>query len=171
MKFFVREILGRSLTPADYRSRHMTAAKTLLKTMKYDYNDVVGALYSLRDKEASHFGYESPAQLPDRLEGMEILYRWGEPPLIERWLTPPPPPPVYSCDYDKWVQSWGKRAIARKVWDGLYLHQDPRVVEVWLRPAIGAARFEESLRIWQTLQVTWPQSVPSYNISPATQES
>lgn len=134
----------------------MRTAKRLLKEMKYDLNDVMGALYSLRDREYSHFGYSSERDLPDadRIHGMEVLYMWGEPPLIERWLTPPAAPPVYSYDYDKWVKRWGQRAIERKLWDGIYLRQDPHMVEDWLRLVIGDARFDKSVKIWQTLQRT-----------------
>jgi len=159
MKFFVMDILGRKLTPADFHGRHMKAASNLLKKMKYNYHDVMGALYSLRDKQYAHFGYESERNLP-RLEGMECLYGWGEPPLIERWLTPPPMPPIYSNDYDTWITTWGKRAIQREVWDGIYIRQDPDSVEEWLLPIIGDARFEESVSKWQTLQRTSQQKRP-----------
>jgi len=152
--FFVKDIMRRSMTPADWRGRHAKAAKRLLTEMKYDRRDVMGALYSLRDREYSHFGFESESQLPNNIQGMEILYLWGEPPLIERWLTPPEAPPVYSCDYDKWVQKWGKRAIQRKLWDGIYLRQNPQLVEEWLKPVVGDEKYRMSVAIWQTLQET-----------------
>ena len=167
MKFFVGEILGREITPADYRSRHMRSAKILLTEMKYSFNDVCGALMSLRDREASHFGYDSAGRLPQRVDGMEVLWHYGEPPLIERWLTPPPIPPVYSCDYDKWVQSWGHRAIARNVWDGIYLRQDPRAAREWLLPVIGDRCYERSVEQWLALMKTSQRNGQSYNILPA----
>ncbi len=161
MQFFIGDILGRKLTPADYRGRHMKAASILLKKMGYDYEAVEGALYSLRDRQYEHFGYESESDLPSPpLTGMEILYRWGEPPLIDRWIAPPPMPPVYSHDYDKWVMRWGNTAIKQGVWDGLYTRQDPREVESWLRFAIGDAKFEESIKQWQTQNRTSRQRKP-----------
>ena len=150
MLFFVGDILGRRVTPADFGGRHMKAASTLLKKMKYDYEAVEGALYSLRDREYTHFGYDSERDLPRNIQGMEILYSYGEPPLIERWLTAPPIPDVYSHDYDKWVRQWGARALRRGEWDGIYIRQDPRFVREWLEPIIGTPKFEESISKWQT---------------------
>lgn len=161
MKFFVGDIIGRRVTPADYRGRHTKCASRLLKEMGYDYEAIEGALYSLRDRKYQHFGYESERELPRLpIEGMEVLYLWGEPPLIERWLAPPAMPPVYSHDFDKWVIRWGAIAIRRGEWDGIYIKQDPRQEEAWLRLVIGDARFKESVNRWQTQQRTSRQKRP-----------
>ncbi len=148
---FVTEVLARAWTPADYRGRHMKAASNILK-MGYDYDSVVAALLALRDKDYVAFGLESERDLPREVSGMEVLYAWGEPPLIERFLTPPARPPVYSWDYDVWVQRWGAVAIRRGDWDGVYRRCDPESVG-WLQGVIGDRCYEESVREW-TLQKT-----------------
>lgn len=169
MLFFVGEVIGRTVRPADYRSRHMKAAKILLKD--YDFDDICGALVSLRDRECGHFGYDSDRNLPNKLQGMEVLWAWGEPPLIERWLTPPERPPIYSHDFDKWVRRWGARAIERGDWDGIYIRQDPLAIESWLGDILGHFAFEESVKRWQALQEISQQNAPSLNTSPMTPPS
>ena len=155
--FFIKEVLGRDITPADYRGRHVKAASTILK-MGYGYESVAQALLALRDGDPTAFRFESSRELP-RIITIEMLWCWGEPPLIERFMAPPERPPVYSCDYDTWVQRWGKVAIERGEWDGIYRRRDPETVG-WLKDVIGDS-YEESKRSWQTLQKTSQQNKPS----------
>lgn len=154
--YFVTEFIGRRWTRADYRSRHMRAAKILLKEMKYSQDAIISALMALKDGDYTQFGYNSPGELPKKIEGMEVLWSWGEPPLMERFLAPPPQPVIYSHDYDDWVRRWGRIAVERGDWDGIYVRQDPTQVE-WLEDVLGRKLYRESIKQWQTLQRTTPQ--------------
>lgn len=157
-RFFVTSIVGRRWTPADYRSRHMKAASTLLNKMKYDYDAVVAALTALDERDYVQFGYDSDRGLPSPpLQGMEVLYCWGEPPLIERFLRPPEMPPVYSTDYDPWVLRWGKLAIKRGEWDGVYMGEN---VGLWLVDIIGDERYEDSVA-WRKQRESQPRKLLS----------
>ena len=151
--FFIRDIIGRRVTPADFRGRHMRAASILIK-MGYNVDDLEAALVALKTRDYAAFGYDSESELPSQLGGMELLWSWGEPPLIERFLTPPDPPPVYSWSYDRWVEKWGRRAIEIGMWDGIYVKQDPESCRDWLVGAVGDESFEKSVEAWQTLQET-----------------
>jgi hypothetical protein len=155
--FFIREILDRKMSPADYRGRHMRTASRLLKEMKYDMDAVVAALVALKERDFAQFQYDSD-KLPKTIEGMEVLYLFGEPPLIERFISPPPIPPVYSQDYSAWVQRWGRTAIEREEWDGIY-RQDPTELSVcgWLPSTLGLERYKESVTLWLTQQQTSQQ--------------
>jgi hypothetical protein len=161
--FFIKQILGRSVTPADFRGRHMKASSKLLKEMGYQPGDVRAALEALHARRFTDFGYDSERQLPGKLEGMEILYAWGEPPLIERFLATPPPPEIYSNDYDRWVEQYGARAIERGEWDGIYLHKYPGEPDVmdWLEPIIGIVNLGLSIIKWAELQPTTQQKKQS----------
>lgn len=142
-RYFVTEVIGRRWTRADFRSRHMKAAKVLLKEMGYEEDAIIAALDALRNRRYEEFNYTHD-ELPDPpLSGMEILWAWGEPPLIERFVSPPDMPPVYSNDYDPWVRRWGKVALDRGDWDGIYRGEDIERKD-WLRDIIGHRRFEES---------------------------
>lgn len=134
----------------------MKAASRLLKA-GYDYDALISALMALKERDYVQFGYTRD-ELPDNIEGMECLLGWGEPPLIERFLRPDPMPEIYVSDdiYDGWVLRWGRIAIARGDWDGIYLKRDPSTAP-WLRDIIGPSRFERSVRRWQSLQRTSPQ--------------
>lgn len=153
--YFITVVMGRKMTPADYRGRHMKTASRLLKEMKYDYDAVIAALAALKRRDYKAFGYDIDDLPKGSIQGMEILYLWGEPPLIERFVSPPPMPPIYSCDFDEWVRQWGKLAIERGDWDGLYIRRDPNEVP-WLMDIIGERKHKESVRKWQTQQRTSP---------------
>jgi hypothetical protein len=157
-RYFVCEFIGRRWTPADYRSRHMKTASRLLK-MGYDYDALVSALMALKERDYRQFGYTYD-DLPSNIEGMEVLWGWGEPPLIERFLRPAPMPEIYSDDFDRWVRRWGKIAIERGDWDGIYLKRDPSTVP-WLQDIIGTFRFRRSVKRWQSLARTSPPNKPS----------
>lgn len=153
-RHFVIEFLGRRWTPADYKGMHMKSASRLLK-MGYDYDAIISALMALKERDYAQFGY-SRDELPSNIRTIGILWAWGEPPLIERFLQPDPMPEIYSEDFDKWVRRWGKIAIERGDWNGVYLKQDPRSVP-WLEDVIGRHRYRKSIELWQTLQPTSPQ--------------
>ena len=153
-QYFVCEFIGRRWTRVDYSSRHMKAASKLLK-MGYSYDALVSALMAIKERDYAQFGYDHD-DLPENVQGMEVLWYWGEPPLIERFLQPDPMPEIYSEDYDGWVRRWGRQAIERGDWNGIYLKRDPSTAP-WLRDIIGPSRFQRSVKRWQSLQRTSPQ--------------
>lgn len=112
-QYFVREIIDRHWTPADYGGTHMAHAKKLLKM--YSLEDIKGCLKAVK---------ETPERfnLPKgfRPQYLTSLLKF-EPPLIEQFLKVPDPPPIYQIrTYDKWVLEYGKKAIEQGVWDGVY---------------------------------------------------
>lgn len=155
-QYFVETIVGRPWTPADYKGRHMKSASILLK-MGYDRDTICAALDCLKERAYEQFGYDADKLPIGNLEGLEFLYVWGEPPLIERFTAPPKIPPIYSSDYDLWVRQWGKKAIERGLWDGIYVRTDPVKFDR-LEEIVGWDKYQESISAWQTHQLAFQQN-------------
>jgi len=148
----------------------MKAARVLIHEMKYDPDAIIAALDAIVGGRYWEFGYEENKLPRLPIDGMEILYSWGEPPLMERFLRPPDPPEIYSADYDKWVRRYGEQAIKCGAWDGIYLRDDPRKNEDWLKDIIGDIKYEVSKTLWTRLGIS-QQSSQSSDISQQTQQS
>lgn len=158
-QYFVGTIIGRPWTQADYHGRHMKAASILLK-MGYDRDTICAALDCAKERAYEQFGYDTDKLPQGKIEGLEFLYVWGEPPLIERFTAPPEIPPIYSTDYDLWVRQWGKKAIERGLWDGIYICSDPVIFD-GLEEIVGWDKYQESISAWQTHQLAFQQNKQS----------
>ena len=100
---------------------------------------------------------------PGRLEGwnqewklqyLSTLLR-GEPPYIEQWLRPPDPPPVYEIHrYDDWVMVYGKKAIEKGLWDGIYLpiNEPHRLNDNAIGIVLGGDAVQVALRVKERLE-------------------
>lgn len=141
-QWFVREVLGRRWTQADYRGVHMKHASQVLK-LGYALGDVKACIMAMIDFPE---GFEA---MPEGLELKYILtVTKGEPPYIEQFLAIPDPPPVYEIDaYDDWVKKYGSRAVGDGVWDGVYLpiNQPYRLTEDDIAAILGESYAQVSL--------------------------
>lgn len=113
-QWFVKEICNRPWTPADWGGAHMAHAKKLLKL--YTMEDIRGCAVALHEGDMEFEGWQ---------DGWDLNYLTtllkGEPPFIEQYLTPPDPPAVYMITaYDEWVRTYGRRAMERDIWGGVY---------------------------------------------------
>jgi len=111
-QWFIREILGRNWTKADWHGSHKSHASKLLKM--YSLEDIRGCIQTLC-KDPERFGYPG-----FKLQYMVTILK-GEPPYIEQFIAVPDPPPVFEIhNYDDWVLRHGAKAIAQGKWNGIY---------------------------------------------------
>lgn len=94
--FFVTEILKREWTTTDQKGMHLKQAKQVYDD--YGLDDVVGCLEAWRDNLLGGLDYWPPKTL--------VAIRYGEPPMIERWMAwKKTPPPIYQKEATgEWIK-------------------------------------------------------------------
>lgn len=140
--WFVKNVLGREWTQADYGGTHMAHASKLIK-MKYDPVDIRACVMAMVDDT---FEFEGIAPNLELKYLITILK--GEPPYIEQFLRVPDPPAIYEIEsYDHWVRMHGKKAIEQGAWDGIYLpvNQPYRLTENEIAYILGEEYAQLSL--------------------------
>jgi len=133
--WFVRTFLNRSF---DHRAdgRELKEAKQLLNPMQkrgfpkvqpYTIEEVKEALFALRDGTTvvTHYKpFEEWHYQGRSIDTLGILF-WKTPDkriFIDALLEPPEPPQSYEfAEYAEWVKKYGKRALERSTWNGVFL--------------------------------------------------
>ena len=156
--WFVKNVIGREWTQADYGGTHMAHAKRLIKEMKYNPADIRACIMAIVD---GTFEFEGIA--PNLEFRYLITILKGEPPYIEQFLAVPNPPPVYEIEvYDHWVRMHGQKAVEDGVWDGVYLpiNQPYRLTEYEIAYILGEHYAQLSLERVGKLCLTSPILLP-----------
>lgn len=148
-QWFVIVILKRPWTKADWGGTHMAHAKKLLG-MGYKLDEIQSCALAMVKNPGRLEGWNQEW----KLQYLTTLLR-GEPPYIEQWLRPPDPPPVYEIHrYDDWVMVYGKKAIEKGLWDGIYLpiNEPHRLNDNAIEIILGGDAVQVALRVKERLE-------------------